>query len=192
VILCNLDVHDIEFYFITFVFQKMKRCRLLLFMGFGLAGSIAAIGQTSGTASALLVTPITIVKNVDMKFGNVAVSSSTSGTVVLSPSGLRSTGGAGGVTLPATTGTVSAADFTVYGQAGYAYSVTLPVSAIINDGSGHTITINNFTSNPSTTGTISTLGSQDLTVGATLNVAAGQVPGTYTNSTAVPVTVNYY
>ena len=50
--------------------------------------------------------------------------------------------------------------------------------------------VNGFTSNPSATGVL-TSGSQTLTVGATLDVAAAQAAGTYTNSTGVPVTVNY-
>jgi len=153
--------------------------------------SSPAAAQTSGTASALLITPITIAKNIDMSFGNIAVSSTTSGTVILSPSGLRTTGGAGGVTLPAATGTVTAADFTVSGQGGYTYTVTLPASASISDGSGHSMTINSFTSSPSVTGTLSTGGTQPLTVGATLTLSAGQTPGSYTNATAVAVTVNY-
>lgn len=152
---------------------------------------VSGHGQTTGSTTALLVTPITIVKNVDMNFGNVAVSSSVSGTVILSPSGSRTTGGSGGVTLPATTGTVTAADFTVSGQAGYTYAITLPSTATISDGSGHTMTINTFTSTPSLTGTIGTGGTQIVTVGATLMVASGQIPGAYSNSTAVPVTVNY-
>jgi hypothetical protein len=53
------------------------------------------------------------------------------------------------------------------------------------------MTINAFTSTPSTTGTLSSGGTQDLKVGGTLNVTAAQAAGTYTNSTGVPVTVNY-
>jgi hypothetical protein len=53
------------------------------------------------------------------------------------------------------------------------------------------MTVNTFTSSPSVTGALSTGGTQTLTVGATLNVAAGQAAGTYTNATGVPVTVNY-
>jgi hypothetical protein len=53
------------------------------------------------------------------------------------------------------------------------------------------MTVNAFTSSPSATGTLSGTGSQTLTVGATLNVAAGQAAGSYTNSTGVLVTVNY-
>src|SRR5271165_4561315 len=89
--------------------------------------SIFIAGSTA-SASATIVTPISIVKNVDMNFGNVAVSATIAGTAILAPAGTRTTGGAGGVTLPATAGTVSAASFTVSGQASYTYAITLPSS----------------------------------------------------------------
>jgi hypothetical protein len=66
----------------------------------------------------------------------------------------------------------------------------LPSSATISSGS-NTMNVNAFTSSPATTGTLSSGGTQDLKVGATLNVSAAQAAGLYTNSTAVPVTVNY-
>ena len=152
-----------------------------------------SFAQASATASAtaIIVTPITISKTVDMNFGNVAVSASASGTVVLSTASGRTTGGSGGVTLPATTGTVAAASFAVAGQATYTYAITLPTTATLSDGASHTMTVSSFTSNPSGTGTLSSGGTQTLLVGATLAVSAGQTAGTYTNSTGVPVTVNY-
>lgn len=154
--------------------------------------STSSFAQATATASASanIITPITIVKTVDMNFGNVAVSATIAGTAVLAPAGTRTTGGAGGVTLPATTGTVAAASFTVSGQASYTYAITLPVSCSISNGS-NTMTVNAFTSYPATTGTLSAGGTQTLNVGATLNVAAAQVSGAYTNATGVPVTVNY-
>ena len=157
-----------------------------------LAFTNSSFAQATATAaaSATIITPISIVKNIDMNFGNVAVSASLAGTVVLAPAGTRTTGGAGGVTLPSTTGTVAAADFTVSGQANYTYAITLPSSATLSNGSS-SMTVNAFTSFPSTTGTLATNGTQDLKVGATLNVTAAQASGTYTNATGVPVTVNY-
>src|SRR6202012_558778 len=121
-----------------------------------IAGTNASFAQASATASASanIITPISIVKTVDMNFGNVAVSATTAGTVVLATTGTRTTGGAGGVTLPATHGTVTAASFTVSGLASYTYAITLPTSAIITDGSTHQMTVNTFTSNPSSTGTL--------------------------------------
>ena len=154
------------------------------------ASSSFAQATATASASATIVTPITITKTVDMNFGNVAVSASLAGTAVMTPGGVRSTGGAGGVTLPSTTGTVTAASFNVAGQASYTYAITLPTTANITSGS-NTMVVNAFTSSPSATGTLSAGGTQTLTVGATLNVGAGQAAGAYTNATAVPVTVNY-
>jgi len=131
-----------------------------------------------------------MVKNVDMNFGNIAVSVTSGGTVTLVPSGTRTTGGAGGVTLPATAGTVAAASFTVSGNASYTYAISLPSAVTINSGT-HSMTVSGFSSTPASTGTLGTGGTQNVTVGAVLNVGAGQSPGTYTNSSGVPVTVNY-
>ena len=157
-----------------------------------IAFSNSSFAQATATASAsaTIITPISIVKTVDMNFGNVAVSGSVAGTVVLAPGGSRTTGGAGGVTLPANNGTVSAASFTVSGQASYTYAITLPSSCTITDGT-HNMTVNTFTSSPSSTGTLSTGGVETLNVGATLNVSAAQAANVYTNATGVPVTVNY-
>ena len=126
-----------------------------------------------------------------MSFGNLAVSASSPGTAILSPSGTRTAGGGGGVTLPATTGTVTAASFNVSGQANYTYAITLPATCTINDGGGNTLVANAFTSIPATSGVLSSSGSQTLNVGATLNLGAGQPPGSYSNATGLPVTVNY-
>lgn len=149
-----------------------------------------AQATAQASADATIVTPISITKNVDMNFGNVAVSAINPGTVILAPAGTRTTGGGGGVTLPATTGTVTAADFTVTGNGNYTYAITLPSSATLTRvGFTETMTANTFTSTPSGTGTLSG-GTQNLKVGATLNVAAAQVAGLYTCS-SFNVTVNY-
>ena len=147
-----------------------------------------ANAQVTGTAtgSAMIITPIAISKTVDMNFGNIAVSSSL-GTVVLAPAGTRTK--TGGVTLTAVTGTVTAASFNVTGLGSSTFSITLPTTYTITSG-GSTMTVNNFTSTPSSTGTLSS-GALTVTVGATLNVAASQAAGTYTNATGFPVVVNY-
>ncbi|MGD1045687.1 MAG: DUF4402 domain-containing protein [Bacteroidota bacterium] len=159
---------------------------LLLLVGL----STYAFAQVSATAttSATIVAPIAISKTLNMNFGNVAVIAS-SGTVVLAPAGTRTS--TGGVTLPATAGTVTAATFTVTGSSGYTYAITLPASATtIDDGASHTMTVDTWTSNPNSTGTL-TAGTSTLTVGATLNVGASQVAGSYTSATPFTVTVNY-
>jgi len=151
--------------------------------------SVTVKAQVSATAttSATIITPIAISKSVDMNFGNVAVSPTVAGTVLLTPANTRTAGG--GVTLPAVGGTVSAAKFTVTGVAGSTYSISLPASVSLVNGA-NTMTVNAFTSTPTSTGTL-TGGTQDILVGATLNVAAAQAAGLYTNTTGLVVTVNY-
>ena len=168
----------------------MKTSIKLFALGMILAGfGINAHAQVTGlaTASATIVKPIAISKSVDMNFGNVAVST-TSGTVVLATAGTRTK--SGGVTLPGTAGTVTAATFDVTGEGNYTYTISLPASISLTGSVSGTMVVDNFTSNPSETGTLAS-GSQTLKVGATLNVGGSQPAGTYTNATDLKVTVNY-
>lgn len=158
----------------------------ILLIGF----AVSSFGQSSATATATatIVTPISITKNVDMNFGNI--SATNAGTVVLVPSGTRTN--TGGVTLPATAGTVSAAEFNVTGSAGFTFGISLPQTDLVltNATGNQTMTVNTFTSAPSSTGTL-TGGATSLKVGATLNVKAGQAAGVYTNAAGFNVIVNY-
>src|ERR1700744_5269120 len=115
----------------------MKNITKVILASAAILGSASgAFAQASATASAsaTIITPISIAKTVDMNFGNVAVAASTGGTVVLSTSRTRTPCGAGVVTLPSTTGTGAAAQFTVSGEANYTYAITLPGTASLSDG----------------------------------------------------------
>lgn len=169
----------------------MKRLLLLAIVILGITVSSFAQETASATSSATIVTPIAITKSGDMNFGNVSVQSTTGGTVILAPAGTRTTGGAGGVTLPAVTGTVTAAKFDITGANNYSYSITLPSTALTVSSGSNTMTVTSFTSNPSPTGTLDASGKQTVNVGATLNVAAAQAAGNYTSATPFNVTVNY-
>ena len=159
----------------------------ILFSGVSVISS-AQVTATA-TASSTIVTPIGITKTVDMNFGNVAINSTTAGTVVLAPAGTRTS--TGGVTLPATAGTVTAAEFTVSGVNNYTFSITLPSTSHEIKSGSNTMSVTGFTSTPTPTGTLSATGSATVKVGATLNVSAGQAAGTYTSVTPFEVTVNY-
>jgi hypothetical protein len=155
-----------------------------------IAFSVTTYAQVTATAnaSATIVSPIAILKVLDMNFGNVA-SSAALGTVVLTPASTRSS--TGGVTLPATAGTVTAASFTVTGTAGYTYAITLPVAALTITSGGPSMTVDTWTSNPTPTGTL-VGGTSTLTVGATLHVGANQASGVYgILAETFSVTVNY-
>jgi len=171
----------------------MKSTAIFYTLTLGLiALGISAKAQetASATATATIVTPIAITKTVDMNFGIISVQSTTGGTVVLSPAGVRTP--SGGVTLPAGGGTsTAAASFTVTGVAGYSYNVTLPSSALTITSGSNTMTVTDFTSNPAGNAGLLTGGTQTLKVGATLNVTAAQPAGTYVSGTPFNVTVNY-
>jgi hypothetical protein len=155
--------------------------------------SVRALPQSYSVAqaSATIVIPISISKINDMNFGEIAVISSASGTVIIDPSGSITSGGGGGVTLILTTGSVSSASFNVTGAAGYTYNITLPSGSIPVSCGTNTMDLSSFTCSVSPLGLLSTGGSQLLTVGATLNVPAGQAVGTYSTSSSMPLTVNY-
>jgi hypothetical protein len=167
--------------------SQMKISAIMLVL-MGSATASFAQATASSSATATIVTPISITKTVDMNFGNVAVQTTPGGTVVLAPDGSRTK--TGGVTLPNTAGTVTAASFNVAGQGVYTYAITLPSSALTITSGANTMTVTTFTSTPSGTGTL-TAGAQVLNVGATLNVAAAQPAGVYTSATPFDVTVNY-
>ena len=155
----------------------------------GFAANVNAQVSATATSTATIVTPIAINKTVDMNFGNVAINNQV-GTVILAPESTRTF--TGGITLPVVTGTVTAASFNVTGQADYTYSITLPSSVLLTRQNGsETMTVDEFTSTPTPTGKLNGSGSQVLNVGATLNVGASQVAGTYVSGTPFTVTVNY-
>lgn len=173
------------------LFYVMKKLTKFLALAIVmLAFSAATFAQVSATATvtATIVTPIAIANAGNMNFGNVAVSG-VAGTVILAPAGTRSI--TGGVTLPATVGTVTAAHFAITGTPAYTYSITLPAVATTVTSGANNMTVNAFTSTPNGTGTLSGAGAQTIDVGATLNVAANQASGTYVSAIPFTVTVNY-
>lgn len=160
-------------------------------LALGFTTNVNAQASATATATATIVAPISITKNTDMNFGNIAVQAATGGDVILAAAGTRTR--TAGVTLPAVPGTVSAAAFTVDGEVSYTYDITLPSTVTLTRTSGsETMTADEFTSSIGiTAGELDGSGTQDFTVGATLAVAAAQVPGVYVSGTPFTVTVNY-
>jgi len=145
------------------------------------AAASAMAADVTGTANASVVQAIEITENTQMSFGTIA-STGTAGTVVLAP--------AGGTTATNVTelagGTAAAAQFTVSGGDSAAYTLTLPTSTTLSNGS-ETMAVSSFTENA--TETLNGSGSETFNVGATLAVGAAQAAGTYSGT--YTVTVNY-
>ena len=120
-----------------------------------------------------------------LAFGEL-VSSVTLGTAAVSPAGARTL--TGGVSS-GNSGGVTSASFTVTGLPLFTYSITFGGSGLLTSGS-HTMTVDTFASTPSGSGQLGLLGSQTLTVGATLHVSASQSSGSYTGTFSVTVVYN--
>lgn len=144
--------------------------------------------EGTATATATIITPLTLTNVADMNFGNITATAA-GGTVVLAPAGGRT---ATGVQLPGTTGTVAAASFTVAGEASYEYSVTLPTTHTLTEPGTTTMDLGTFTSSlTDNTSTLDGTGAGAFTVGSTLTLGANQASGTYTNETGFTVSVVY-
>lgn len=129
----------------------------------------------SGPAGASL----SVSKTQDLSFGAL-VAGSTGGTVVVTAAGNRSK--TGGVTLFTQGGTVSAAAFTVSGgPASTSCTLSLPAdnTATLSRTGGGSMPLTGFTSSVGSSLSLNPSGAGSFAVGATLNVAAGQTPGSY-------------
>ena len=139
----------------------------------------------AATASATIISPITINNTSALNFGNII---DGTGTVTLSTAGVRSTDYQAFSGNQA--GTVTAASFNITGQGAYTYAITIPTSGVtLTEVGSTTMIVDNFVSNPSGTGTLSA-GTGTVLVGATLNVVAGQTTGVYTGTFNVTVAYN--
>ena len=168
--------------------KKIFTIVALVVLGFVSTTSFAQV-STTATVSSTIITPISISKIIDMDFGTASVSTSP-GTIQLGTDNTRVK--SGGVTLPVVTGTVTSAKFTVTGQGNSTYSITLPSTVTtIDDNNGHTMTVDGWISDPSATGLLTSGGSQDVFVGATLHVSGSQPAGVYLSDIPFSVTVNY-
>jgi Domain of unknown function (DUF4402) len=148
------------------------------------AASRAAPG--SAKADATIVTPLSLIKDEDLEFGSI-LASGTAGTLVVPPSGLRtSTGGvilAPGVYFPSR--------FAGFGKSGQSVQISLGANSITLNrvGGGATMTVDTFvigstptailTTNPQVFTIGSANGIFNFPVGATLRVGANQAAGSY-------------
>lgn len=139
-----------------------------------------------------IIKPISIENDRDLRFGNI-VPSSALGTVIVTPAGARSRAG-GATFIPSLPGIFSSAQFTVYGQANAAFTITVPANNIVvlTKSGGTDMKVRAFKHNLTSTSSrkIGPGGSKVFTVGATLNVNANQNPGMYTGTFNITVAYN--
>lgn len=156
-----------------------------------IASVTGANAQSTAIASttATLIIPMGITNSAPLNFGSLA-SSGVAGTIALTPAGVASV--TGGVTQVAASA-VTAATFTVSGEAASSFSIAIPTEFTISNGT-NTLIVNGITAD-SPASTILVAGTKTINVGATLNVPENTVAGSYTNlgtgNSGLYVTVNY-
>jgi spore coat protein U-like protein len=138
---------------------------------------------TSTTTSVTIITPIAIAPVTPMSFGSVSVSGATGGTIVLTPASAATY--TGGVAFATGTAAPVAAKFHVSGLTGQVFTFNLAGTSLT--GTGAAIPITALTQAGSTT---LIAAGNDITVGGTLTLAAGQAAGTYSGSVTATVTYN--
>ena len=141
--------------------------------------------SASTTATATVISPLMLSAVSPLNFGTVVTGGAT-GSVTVAPSGTRTS--SGGVTLGSSAG-VTPAQFSITGQAGSSYSVSLPSSITLADTASNTMTVDSFTHDLEGSPLLGPLGTGLMNVGATLRVGATQASGVYTGTFSV--TVNY-
>src|SRR5262249_23710157 len=121
--------------------EMMKTLIRSLILGSAAAAAVggAAFAQSSATqattASGTIFQPIVLAKNTDLSFGTIVRPSTGNGTVtVAAADGARTLSGSGALL---TSGTAAArATYTVTGEGGQAYSVTVPANMTMTRSGG--------------------------------------------------------
>lgn len=157
-----------------------------------LGGSAAAANNASATATATVVSPISIVKATDLSFGSIYPGASA-GTVAVNTDNARTV--SGGV-LTATGAAPTAAKFDITGTASSTYTIAYDAGVTLT-GPGAPMALTQVSDLTAAggaatlvaSGTLSAGGTQSLYIGGTLAVAANQVAGAYTAN--ITATVNY-
>jgi hypothetical protein len=162
--------------------------------------SICALSQVTvnSSAAATIVTVVTLVKNYNLDFGNLAVTTSAGTCILAAVAGNNPTRTiTGGVTLPAFHGTPRAAEFITTGVVSQIFTINIPAVALTITSGANTMSVDTYTTDqtvvtPGTSWT-GTFGASGTTfhVGATVHVSANQPAGLYTNAVGFPITVNY-
>lgn len=150
--------------------------------------SVSLAQSASATGSVRLLTPISIIKNLDLRFGSV-LTANAAGTVVIGHTGAAVRTMGSYTDLATGADPFGAAQFTVSGTKSQKFAVTLP-SSILLAGPGASLTVDSFTTDFTAGGTLDAAGTKIILVGAKLTIPANQEGGTYSGTFNVTVAYN--
>jgi hypothetical protein len=151
-----------------------------------------ALAQSSASATVSstgrLIAPISLTKDSDLLFGTIIKPSSGNATITI---------GTGADTVAVTgtgagsAGTASRAKFTVGGEGGQAYAITVPASfTLSNSGNDVTVTLTSSATTGTLSGTLGSAGTQTFQVGGAFTIPSTQATGNYAGSFTVTTAYN--
>ena len=161
------------------------------------AGAVPALAQSTatvnGSGSVTVLRPLTIAKDLDLRFGTVVRPSTGSGTAVVSAASVRSF--TGGVVGLSSGDTPQAAQFTVGGEGGQSVSLTIPATfSIANGADSLTVTTSNnlvgSAAAQTLSGAMGSAGTLVFRVGGSIPVASTSATGLYTGAFSVTAAYN--
>ncbi|MFZ4581803.1 MAG: DUF4402 domain-containing protein [Paludibacter sp.] len=160
---------------------------------------LSAQSSITGQAKAEVTSQLAITDNTGtpggttLNFGKIAVAAGSGGTCTVSTLNVVTVSGS----VNAIVSTTSNAIFSLSGMAAKTYAITLPASTVVTRAGGvETMTVDNFKARPTSagaeglTGTLSSFGVDNFTVGGQLNVNAAQVDGIYNGTFSVTAAYN--
>jgi len=170
-----------------------RSIRGLVVLALAAGVSVPAFAQSSATASAnattRIIQAITLTKTADLAFGNIVKPSTGSGTVTIGNG--ADTIAVTGTNAAAASGTTSRAKFTVGGEGGQTFAITVPATMTMTSGANN-ITVNLTTAAATGTlsGTLGSAGTTTVNVGGNFSLPNTQVSGNYSGSFNVTVAYN--
>ncbi len=164
----------------------MRNSLRLVVVGAVAAASFATSAQAAttatGTATAEVLSSLTVTATADLQFGQIAAN--TGGSVTVNADSTVASSGA-----LISTGTRSPAAFDVVGSPNAMVVVSLPTAAVnlTRSGGTETMSLGGFNTNPNGAFQLDASGNGAFNVGGTLSVASGQVAGAYSGTFQVSV-----
>lgn len=149
----------------------------------GLSGAAHAASDST-TAGARIVNSLSVIKTADLEIGKI-VPAQQGGVIKIGATGTVECD----ATLTCLDESISPATFSVQGQAGYAYAVTLPNEIVMSNGNTQ-LRVTSVTSSVGTSGLLDASGLGELSVGGSVQVGEQQETGSYSGQFHITLEYN--
>lgn len=150
-----------------------------------------ATASASASGAVAVIQPIALSKGADLNFGTIVKPLSGTATVALDSANGRTVTGTTAVNNAANP--AKSASFTIQGEGGSAYSISVPGSFTMSNGSGGQLTVNtvnNAGGGGTLSGGIGSTASATFGVGGSINIDTGTASGAYNGTFTVTASYN--